>query len=334
MSNNTQHRYHEFCDHSTVMSHVYSTEAFSGDKRRRWQEIIGAVYIPLEIDISTEANFRGEIRHTKFADLELSEFSSDGEFAHRTRRHIKHEGEEFFFFVLARSGALTYAQYDRECTLQLNEFTLIHSNAPYSFTHRRLASGLCLKIPARMLRSRIVDAHGLCGVGRPISAGLGQVFAGVLTSLAAGTANISPTTYVRLENNVVDLLGLLLESDNISGEESPARWAIRQRSIAVMKSRYSDPTLDPIAIARITGVSLRYLHKTFEGSLTTVSESLLNLRLDRSREDLVNPQRGRLSIKQVAFRNGFSSQSYFSSAFRRKFGMSPSDARRSNSPSV
>ena len=60
----------------------------------------------------------------------------------------------------------------------------------------------------------------------------------------------------------------------------------------------------------------------------SVSEWIWDRRLQRCYDLLTRPEPRPLSVTEVAYQLGFSSSSHFSTAFRRKFGISPSDLRR------
>jgi AraC-like DNA-binding protein len=57
------------------------------------------------------------------------------------------------------------------------------------------------------------------------------------------------------------------------------------------------------------------------------SEWIWDRRLQRSYDVLTRPERGNLSITEAAYRSGFNNSSHFSTAFRRKFGIRPSDLK-------
>ncbi|MBQ8304086.1 MAG: PocR ligand-binding domain-containing protein [Clostridia bacterium] len=59
---------------------------------------------------------------------------------------------------------------------------------------------------------------------------------------------------------------------------------------------------------------------------TTIMNALMDIRLEKSAEILKN---SRLSIKEISSLCGFSEQNYFSKAFSKKFGCSPSEYRKS-----
>lgn len=58
---------------------------------------------------------------------------------------------------------------------------------------------------------------------------------------------------------------------------------------------------------------------------TTIMNALMDVRLKKAAEHLKN---GRLSVKEIAAECGFSEQNYFSKAFSKHFGCSPSEYRK------
>ncbi|MCZ0980719.1 helix-turn-helix transcriptional regulator [Streptomyces diastatochromogenes] len=64
----------------------------------------------------------------------------------------------------------------------------------------------------------------------------------------------------------------------------------------------------------------------------TIGATIRRLRLERSRADLADPRLGHRAIGEIASRWGFRHQADFSRAFRRAYGMAPSDFRQERSP--
>jgi len=60
--------------------------------------------------------------------------------------------------------------------------------------------------------------------------------------------------------------------------------------------RFRDPALGPAEIAAAVSISTRYLHKLFEADRQTVSLYIKGLRLDRARQDLLDPRQAGRSI--------------------------------------
>jgi len=70
------------------------------------------------------------------------------------------------------------------------------------------------------------------------------------------------------------------------------------------------------------------LHYLFRLTEVSASEWILDRRLQRCYDALTRPELLNLSVTDVAYRLGFRSSSHFSTAFRRKFGHSPSELRK------
>lgn len=99
-----------------------------------------------------------------------------------------------------------------------------------------------------------------------------------------------------------------------------------------MNERSEDPTLAVADVARTVGVSLSTLRRMFSAQLgTTPMAYLQSLRLNRARDLLAKTG---LEVKEVAARVGYADALYFSKAFRRAHGQSPSRfaGRRASHP--
>ncbi len=103
----------------------------------------------------------------------------------------------------------------------------------------------------------------------------------------------------------------------------------RLRSVkAWLEDHLGDPNLTLEAIAKANAISLRYLHSLFRLEGSSVSHWIWNRRLERSFDMLLKGDNKSRSLTEIAYRVGFNSSSHFSTMFRRKFGIRPSDVRR------
>ena len=97
---------------------------------------------------------------------------------------------------------------------------------------------------------------------------------------------------------------------------------------AWIEDHLSDPDLSLEKIAKNNGISLRHLHYLFRLTDMSAAEWVWDRRLQRCYDLLTRSELNNLSVTEVAYRLGFNSSSHFSTAFRRKFGLRPSDVRR------
>lgn len=79
-------------------------------------------------------------------------------------------------------------------------------------------------------------------------------------------------------------------------------------------------------LARIGGVSASTLRRLFQGAYgTTVFDHLRSLGLERARLAL---EREGISVSEAAFLAGYTNPANFATAFKRRFGLTPTDVRR------
>ncbi|MFD0840911.1 helix-turn-helix domain-containing protein [Williamsia serinedens] len=97
---------------------------------------------------------------------------------------------------------------------------------------------------------------------------------------------------------------------------------------AFIDDNLGDPGLTAASVAAATGVSERQLSRLFAADGTTVPRHVLARRLDRAYAVLTAPGAS-ATAAEVALRCGFSSIPWFSTSFRRRFDITPAEARRS-----
>ena len=92
---------------------------------------------------------------------------------------------------------------------------------------------------------------------------------------------------MRWSSHLIELIGL-----SVPGPHDPspvADRAVRAARLAALKAdiarHFGDPELSVAAVAARHGISPRYVHKLFEGDGRTYSQFVLDVRLERAREE-------------------------------------------------
>lgn len=95
---------------------------------------------------------------------------------------------------------------------------------------------------------------------------------------------------------------------------------------ASVLERIADPDLTPPSLEKIVGMSQAKLYRKLT-QLTGLNPSafIRNIRLEEAKKQLLNTSK---NIKEVAYDVGFSSPAYFSTNFKAKFGLTPSEIRK------
>ena len=112
-----------------------------------------------------------------------------------------------------------------------------------------------------------------------------------------------------------------------SAEASPALFAIESEFLKGVKARISENISDPSfgveQLAAAMGMSRIHLNRKLKADSDTSPSTLLKeARMKVAADELIA---GKLSIAEIATKSGFSTPSYFSTAFRDWFGMTPSE---------
>lgn len=130
--------------------------------------------------------------------------------------------------------------------------------------------------------------------------------------------------------HVRDLVALSLGATGDAAEIARQRGVRAARLQAIkedVEAHLLDPDLSTNWIAGRHGISARYLRALFADRQMTFADFVTDRRLLLAWRQLVNPSKLRDSISTIAYECGFNDLSWFNRAFRRRFDMTPSQAR-------
>ncbi len=116
---------------------------------------------------------------------------------------------------------------------------------------------------------------------------------------------------------------LILERNRQTGRED-----VVEKAIAYLQSNYGNPNISAQYLADKYHITPSYFSRLFhEKCGCTFPDYLAALRIERSRELLL--ERENLSIQEICELVGYSNASYFTTSFKKKYGMTPGQFRRS-----
>jgi AraC family transcriptional regulator, positive regulator of tynA and feaB len=132
---------------------------------------------------------------------------------------------------------------------------------------------------------------------------------------------------------VAQMTRLALLDSLASGEDEAgaaplnSRDQLRERVKFYISAHLADPELSIDKLAALARCSKRYLHMIFRPENRSICDYIVQARLARCREDLIDPRNARRSITEIAYAWGFNSSNHFSRCFKREFGVSPRAVR-------
>ncbi|POX45101.1 helix-turn-helix domain-containing protein [Streptomyces sp. Ru72] len=247
----------------------------------------------------------------------------------RGPRSIAQDPSEAVALLVPRNGTVRLAQDGRGAHVESGQLAFVDLRRPFSVEHRDHARMLffrvpvhALHIPAALLRS--VTARALTPTG-----GVAALLALVLRRLEESAAGTPPAVAEGFGGIVTELVAALV--DELTEEAETPRSG-RHQLVATIR-RYIDRHLDDpeLSAERIAGahlISVRYLHRLFEGEGVTVGRLILRRRVEECARELARRGRVSPSISVVAARWGFRNAAHFSRAFKAVHGHSPQQWRR------
>ncbi len=94
-----------------------------------------------------------------------------------------------------------------------------------------------------------------------------------------------------------------------------------------IRDNLHDPALDGEIIAAHMRLSVNYMNRLLHEQQLSLMKWVLQLRLEEARRLLTSSSMQHLQLAEIAWNCGFASQSHFSHAFRKYFGVSPKQMR-------
>jgi len=314
------------------MDLVFSTETIERAKRyAAWQGAICDVYVHVDVNSEQRSDYRGFIREARFGAVTMTDVLLSEQKISRRQRHIAKLDKDCYYVQFLQRGKMNVLQAGRTLVTNAGTGAIFSATESYDLECVGEIRSLYLELPRKEFGDRF--AHDRIPVAATIGTGggLGRIAAEFCSMLASEGSALDADVRARLGDELMDVIALALDAGG-HRDESSADHAVQQARLRSVKAwieeHLTDPNLSLEKIAKSNGISLRHLHYLFRLTDMSASEWIWDRRLQRCYDVLTRPELNNLSVTEVAYRLGFNSSSHFSTTFRRKFGIRPSDVRR------
>lgn len=229
---------------------------------------------------------------------------------------------------LVQEGEIVLSQDGRQAVLGAGDVAFLDGARPFRGTVAEGVRLVGVLFPLRLVpvpRDVLRRVTATRVDGRSVS---GAMLASFLAALGPRLDSVAPGEEAGISSAAGDLLTAALA--HLAGHAEDAdrsRSALVARIRRFVETEISDPGLGPARIAAAHHVSVRLLHRLFEGEDMTVAQLVRTRRLEGSRCDLADPALRDLSIGAVAARWGITDSARFSHVFRATYGLSPRQYR-------
>lgn len=309
-----------------MTAHVYEVEAVStrevpaGSRTAHWSETVTAFQGAHAYGYPAPERFHARATRQRTPRFQLVTWHIEQEQTiSRTREQIREGIEEEYRLLFPLAGFADLRTDVGDARLDATNGILFAPGAPFALRLPPGSRGLVVTMP----RSEIDDR--LRSVGRrhhrlPLDHGPGRVLALMLTTLVDDRERLTRAGFDTVCGQAEELTCLLAGE----GTALPEHDLVDQVRL-VVRHHAADPDLTGADVARHVGWSLRQVQAVLQRAGTTPSALIRDARLERARTLLGRPDR---TVTAVAQASGFGSIDSLEKAFRRRYGVPPSEYRR------
>jgi AraC-like DNA-binding protein len=290
-----------------------------GDALGYWIEHTRALHGSVQVRFADTPVFRGGTLVQRNADHQLVDSWSDAVHYSRTDADIRADGQLGNVLFVLRRGLLDVEQGGDRIRLRPGHGVLVTKSNAVQLGHDSWARGWMFDTG----HARWLGAFGRGPVVMDLRRGLGSVVRTMISTVSVQHRSLDSYEFARACSTIDDLLYACMPD----GGGVPDNLFSVERAVRDYVARHAyDPDLNPHRVARSLGWSLRQVQLALQRAGTTTSDLIRSTRLARGAELLRLSSPG-TTIANIAVASGFHSAVTFQAAFKRQFGLTPSDAR-------
>ncbi|TQL47461.1 AraC-like DNA-binding protein [Homoserinimonas aerilata] len=260
-------------------------------------------------------------RHFRIGTLDVAHISGDRVDVEPLLTARRWKGVVLGFVT---AGHLSVSQGEQTVQLGVGDFVFYTPAQRYRITSPGYHEYLVVRIPIASIALRYSAFSDVVAtdLSRLPSA---AVLRGILAGLSRPDSVPSLAASVHVGDAVLAAAHAVIADARPAG--SAESISLFTTFVLWIEDNLADPDLSADRIAAVHFLSTRYVRRIFAANGTTITAMVRQRRLERVRDELLDPRMARHSISSVAERWGLADPASFSRAFRRQFGSSPRQYR-------
>ncbi|WP_367137550.1 MULTISPECIES: helix-turn-helix domain-containing protein [Streptomyces] len=317
---------------------VTTASVADGERAGFWSGVVSRALVPVEVRPLTGRPFDGLVESHRLGYVRISTLEADAARLSRTAALIARAplSEPQVGVGVQVSGRAVLEQDGRRAEVPPGGLVLYDTAHPYAVEYPERFRTHLFHLPRRLLGVSERDLRHASATAVGPAEGCGPVLLPFLGVLAASAHSYPAPVGDRLAGRVADLFSALIAQlalARAAHEPGTPNEHLVRRVREYIGHHLGDPELSPERIARAHHISVRYLHRLFEGEGggggggrgegVTVSRLIRQLRLDACARELARGGRIAPTVAAVAQRWGFVDPAHFSRAFRAAYGVPP-----------
>ena len=292
-----------------------------------WREAICGAWFGLSAERSEAGAFDARVEMQDLAELQVARARLPPHRMGRGAAEIARSPQGAYCLHHIRDGAVHGEYRESEYKAGPGDLLLFDTREPCKFNVQRQLDTTILHIPRHLLQTWLGGDEG-APIRLSAHQGMAALLACYMNSLSQSLAMLGPGATERAGDILCQLIAatfaLPRRAEDCRGGIREARLTGAKRYMA---ANLTDAGLGVGKVAAHLGVSNRYVHKLFEGSGHTFSETLTLFRLEACERALRSTSERHRTIADIAFGFGFNDLSWFYRCYRAHMGETPGETR-------
>lgn len=267
----------------------------------------------------------------KFADLGLLSGTVQG-VRHEHARRDSGDGDNDFSFHLNVEGCSNVAGPRGETMLRDGDAMLLSYSVSRTISRPEMVNHRVIRLPRAALSPLVRNIDDAVLQAIPRGTGMLSLLKGYVDAVFGDPTLAIPDMRRLVVAHMCDLVAVTLGATRDAAAVAEGR-GVRAARLSAIKAdievHLAHGGLSPGAVAKRQQISDSYIRKLFAGEDMSFSEYVLTRRLVRAHRMLTDRRWARAGIAWIAHDAGFGDLSYFNRMFKRRYGVTPSDARGS-----
>jgi AraC-like DNA-binding protein len=313
-----------------------------GEQFSYWREVICQAFTPLAADRTPahrmtgpqERDFVSWVRSSPLTSTNCAEISSRSQLITHGKAEVRRTDSDQIFINLQVRGHSVVTQGGRTTIVPAGGFSFVDTTSEYRQDYiedpvTREWRVVSFRVPRANLVPLLADPCSFTAVAHDAKAGgIACIVASTMLSTWNSIAQLDRSAADAAETAINAVLAAAAGGRDASRDASRETLdaALRASINRFLAANLRGADLSATRVARRFGVSVRKLHKLYEGADRSFAQTIMTLRVEGCARELSN-RPDHHSLTELATRWGFCDLSHLNRVFRAYYGALPSEFR-------
>src|SRR5690625_1961678 len=301
-----------------------STDMVGQEERNDfWREVSSLLYEITPVSSHASNAITGSVRSRLLGNMVVGNTTFNDQYCNRSTRLIAQTDLDYYLLQLVLAGNYRGDFNGNYVSVAPGDIFILDMSQPLQ-SKKEAGSRLTFVISRHELKKKWANKK-LHGMVFKDGSSANKLLAEFMLSIDSNLDTLDNHRHNGMQKNLVSLLEAALNGTTFTKEQTlSTSLTLRQLVLRYINQNLSNPELSPNDIMQHFKLSRSHLYRAFESDVG-VAQLIRNRRLDLAYRTILLNKHEPLSIKELAYKCGFSPRSQFSTFFKDRFGLAPKD---------